>query len=210
MNKSSLDLSVYLITRDDPDMPGIVGAAISAGAGLIQYRHKGKVEGATLEMAREVRDLCRTRGVPFVVNDSVELARILEADGVHVGQTDDPPEEARKVLGPDAIIGISAENVEEAVRAEQAGADYIGAGDVFGTTSKERAVPPIGIEGLKQIVSAVSIPVVAIGGVTPENAPLTIQAGAAGISVISAIFDAPDPAEATKKLYAAVNQEVER
>lgn len=208
MNRKVLDMSVYLITRDDPKMPEIVNAAILNGAGLVQYRHKGTVEGSILEIAREVRGICRSADVPFVVNDSVELAVILNADGVHVGQSDDSPEKARMILGPDAIVGVSAENVEEAVRAEQADATYIGAGDIFGTSSKIKTEPPIGLEGLKKIIRSVSVPVVAIGGITPENASLVMEAGAAGVSVISAIFDSPDPGEATRKLYNAVSGEV--
>lgn len=154
-----------------------------------------------LELGRVVLELTRAAGVPLIVNDRVDLALILGADGVHVGQDDLPADEVRKLIGPDRILGVSVSTLEEARRAVLDGADYLGAGDVFGTPSKLDAGPPIGLERLAKIAQAVPLPVVGIGGITEANAASVIQAGAAGVAVISAIVGSPNPGAAAQRLY---------
>ena len=151
-----------------------------------------------------MRDIARAASIPFIVNDRIDLALALDADGVHLGQEDTEAGRARALIGPDRILGISAGSVDEAKRAVAAGADYLGVGDVFGTATKNKEAPPIGVEGLRDIARAVSVPIVAIGGVTLDNAPLAIRAGASGVSVISAILFAPDSRKATEDLARAV------
>ena len=134
---------------------------------MVQLREKTLEEGKFLEEAKELQTLCRERGVPFLVNDNVEIARAMNADGVHVGQSDMEAQDVRAILGPDKILGVSAQTVEQAVLAEKHGADYLGVGAVFPTGSKDDA-DDVSYETLKAICGAVSIPVVAIGGITQE------------------------------------------
>lgn len=170
--------------------------AIAGGADTIQFRQK---EGATRQMIRvaeEMRDLCQRAGVTFIINDRVDVAIASHADGVHLGQDDFPIPLARKLLGEKAIIGGSAGSMEEAQKCLREGADYIGFGPVYPTTSKEDAGPAAGLGLMKQIVEAIPRPIIAIGGITVNNASPVIQAGAHGIAVISAVCCQRDPAEA--------------
>jgi thiamine-phosphate pyrophosphorylase len=161
--------------------------AIDGGATLIQLRLKGRSTNEVVEAGRPMRELCRDRSLAFVVNDDVEAALELDADGVHLGRGDSG---AALALRHGLLLGLSAAGVEEAVSAELADAAYVGAGPVWATPSKEDADPPIGLEGLKAICDAVSIPVVAIGGIDAENAADCIRAGAHGVAVIRAARDA--------------------
>ena len=174
--------------------------AIAGGADTIQFRQK---EGATRQMIRvagEMRDLCQRAGVTFIINDRVDVAIASHADGVHLGQDDFPIPLARKLLGEKAIIGGSAGSMEEAHRCLREGADYIGFGPVYPTTSKEDAGPAAGLGLMKQIVEAIPLPIIAIGGIGVNNASPVIQAGAHGIAVISAVCCQQDPAEAARCL----------
>jgi thiamine-phosphate pyrophosphorylase len=157
-----------------------------------------------IELGQALLEVTRAAGIPLIVNDRVDVALAIGAEGVHIGQDDMPAAIARRLIGPDRILGVSARTVEEAIQAERDGANYLGAGDVFGTPTKPDAGPPIGVEGLRQIVRAVSIPVVAIGGVTPQNAPAAVEAGAVGVAVISAVMGAPDPEAAARQLREVV------
>ena len=176
-----------------------VEQAIDGGATFVQLREKNLDEQNFLREAEELKKLCAARSVPFVINDNVELAKKVGADGVHVGQSDMACLEARKILGPDAIVGVSAQTVEQAVLAEKEGADYLGVGAVFATGSKDDA-ESVSIDTLKEICQAVKIPVVAIGGINADNMSELYGTGIAGISVISAIFANDDIRAATKKL----------
>ena len=198
------DLSVYLLTHPVDDLLERVRQSIAGGATLIQYRDKIHGDREFLDTGRRVRDIARAASIPFIVNDRIDLALALDADGVHLGQEDTEAGRARALIGPDRILGISAGSVEEARRAVAAGADYLGVGDVFGTATKNKEEPPIGVDGLRDVARAVSVPIVAIGGVTLDNAPLAIRAGASGVSVISAILFAPDSRAATDALVRAV------
>lgn len=176
--------------------------ALEGGATFVQIREKNLDEKDFENEARELKSLCKKFNVPFVVNDNVLLAKKIDADGVHVGQDDMNAGKAREILGPEKIIGVSAQTVEEAVLAQEQGADYLGVGAVFPTGSKDDAIE-VPFETLKAICSAVKIPVVAIGGISEKNVHLLKKSGIAGISVISAIFgqkDIKSAAENLKKL----------
>lgn len=169
------------------------------GATFLQIREKDLDEGTFEQEAEELKGLCAQYHVPFVVNDSVEIAIDIDADGVHVGQSDIKGRDIRAMIGPDKILGISAGTVEEAQAAEKAGADYIGVGAVFGTSTKKNA-RNLSKEKLKEISSSVSIPVVAIGGINASNVEELYGCGVDGVAVVSAIFAAEDPGAATEHL----------
>ena len=203
------DLRVYLVL--DPTLTfgrsplEIAEAALRGGVTVLQLRWKSGPLREMLRLGEALRELCRRYGVPFLINDRVDVAMALHADGVHLGQDDLPPEVARHLLGPHALIGISARTPEQARAAEAAGADYLGTGSVFPTASKANPTL-IGLEGLAAVVRSTRLPVVAIGGVNPENAAACIRAGAAGVAVISAITQAPDPEAAARALRQAVEE----
>ena len=176
-----------------------VEAAIKGGATFVQLREKKLDEEHFLEEAKEIKELCRRYHVPFVINDNVDIALAMDADGVHVGQSDMEAGSVREKLGPDKIIGVSAQTVEQAVLAQQRGADYLGVGAVFPTGSKDDAVE-VSHDTLRAICEAVDIPVIAIGGISAENVKELADSGICGIAVISAIFAQPDIEAATKEL----------
>lgn len=180
---------------------------LANGATFLQIREKD-LDGQALEAeAARLKDLCTRYQVPYVVNDSPEVALAIDADGVHVGQSDIQGRDLRRLMGPDKILGISAGTAEEAIAAEQAGADYIGVGAVFGTSTKKNA-RNLTVEKLKEICSAVSIPVVAIGGINGNNLMELSGSGVDGVAVVSAIFAAEDPGEATARLLALAREMV--
>ena len=184
-----------------------VEGALKGGATFLQLREKELEGEALLAEAGEMGAIARRYHVPFVVNDSVEAALACGADGVHVGQKDIMGRDIRALIGPDRILGITANTVELAVAAEQAGADYIGAGAVFGTTTKDDA-KNLSLDTLRAICRAVSIPVVAIGGVNAENLPRLAGTGAAGVAVVSALFAQADPEGAARRLRALADKMV--
>ncbi|MBR5976168.1 MAG: thiamine phosphate synthase [Clostridiales bacterium] len=185
-----------------------VEEAIMGGATFVQLREKDLGESAFEKEAIEIQALCRKYGVPFVVNDNVEIAKRMGADGVHVGQSDMEAGDVRALLGPDAILGVSAQTVEQAVLAEARGADYLGVGAVFPTGSKDDAVE-VPHETLKAICEAVSIPVIAIGGISSENVHELKGSGICGIAVISAIFGQKDIQKATEDLLSKTKDMLE-
>ena len=172
---------------------------LANGATFLQIREKD-LDAACFEAeAANLKALCARYSVPYVVNDSVEIALAIDADGVHVGQSDIRGRDIRKLIGPDKILGISAGTVEEAQAAETAGADYIGVGAVFGTSTKKNA-RNLTVQKLREITDAVSIPVVAIGGINGQNLMGLKDSGVDGVAVVSAIFAAEDPGRATREL----------
>lgn len=197
------DLALYAVTDGrwavNRTLPEQVEEAILGGATMIQLREKELDYEAFREEARVIQGICKKYGVPFIVNDNVELARELEADGVHVGQSDLAALEARKILGEDKIIGVTAKTVEQAKTAEAAGADYLGSGAVFGTSTKSDA-KPMELSLLKEITASVSIPVVAIGGIDESNAHRLKGTGIAGMAVVSGIFAKEDCKKAAEFL----------
>ena len=186
-------------------LPRQVELALQGGTTMVQFREK-HLQGAEKEaLARELLVLCRSYGVPLIINDDAELAKKVGADGVHVGQSDLAAQEARRMLGPQAIIGVTARTVEQARAAQAAGADYLGSGAVFGTSSKSDARPLSG-EELRAICAAVTIPVVAIGGIHAGNVLALCGCGQAGVAVIGGIFGQPDIRQAARELLALSEQ----
>lgn len=173
--------------------------AIKGGATFIQLREKNLSYEKFLEEAKKIKEITDKYGVPFVINDNVEIAKEIDADGVHVGQSDTEAKRAREILGKDKIIGISAGNLKEAIEAEKNGADYIGIGAMFHTDTKSDATS-VTFEEAKEITSKVNIPVVAIGGINSENILSLKGTGVDGVAVISAIFSHDDIYEAAHKL----------
>ena len=183
---------LYAITdrywlKEGESLTDKVREAIRGGATFIQLREKNLSEDLMRKEAIEIKEICREYDVPFVINDDVMLAKELDADGVHVGQDDMKAEKVREILGPDKILGVSAQTVEEALLAQSMGADYLGVGAVFKTGSKDDA-RDVSHDTLQEIANAVDIPVIAIGGITKNNVLELKGRGIAGISVISAIF----------------------
>lgn len=186
-----------------------VRSAIEGGATIIQMREKHSDFDEKLRLATELKAVCSQYGIPLIINDSVEIARLSGADGVHLGQSDTDISEARKILGEGKIIGATAHNKEEAVKAFEAGADYLGAGAVFPTGTKSDTVP-LSFDELKRICSAVEIPVAAIGGINAENITKLEGTGISGAAVVSAVFAQEDirlAAENLKKLTDKVCRE---
>ncbi|HOU54336.1 MAG TPA: thiamine phosphate synthase [Myxococcota bacterium] len=209
MDPRTVDWSLYLVTdrglaRGRP-LAEVVAAAIRGGVTVVQYREKDRCTGEMVQEALEVGEVCRRLGALFLVNDRLDVALAAGADGLHVGQQDLSPVTARALLGPEAVLGVSAGSVEEAREAERSGADYIGASPVFATPTKADAGPPLGLEGLSAIAAAVSIPVLAIGGVHASNARSVIEAGASGVAVVSAILAAEDVEGAARALRQVVD-----
>lgn len=184
-----------------------VEEAIRGGATFIQLREKNLDEEQFLREAREVQQLCRSFHVPFVVNDNVEIAAAIDADGVHVGQSDMEAGDVRARLGHDKIIGVSAQTMEQALLAQERGADYLGVGAVFSTGSKADAVE-VSHDTLKEICRAVEIPVIAIGGIGRENVGMLAGSGICGVAVISAVFGVPDIRQAARELRGAAEKMV--
>jgi len=199
----------YLVTQaslsGDRTTPEIVRAAVDGGIDAVQLREKETSARSRYELGRELRELTAAAGVDLIVNDRIDIAQAIDADGVHVGQSDLPVEVARDLLGPDAIVGCSASTVAEARKAEADGADYLGVGAVYGTSSKDvdDEKDSVGPKRIAAVADAVSIPIVGIGGITADNADPVVDAGAAGVAVISEITAASDPKAATESLVAA-------
>ncbi|MFB6151736.1 MAG: thiamine phosphate synthase [Haloarculaceae archaeon] len=204
---------VYLVTQESLSAGrstlDVVEAAVAGGVDVVQLREKDRSARERYHLGRKLRSVTREAGVTFVVNDRVDLAQAVDADGVHLGDSDLPVPVARDLLGPDAVIGRSVSFVDDAVAAERAGADYLGVGAVYATGSKDDIDDDeyaIGTDRVADIVEAVDVPVVGIGGVTAENADDVVAAGAAGVAVISAITGAEDPTAATRDLCEAVER----
>jgi thiamine-phosphate pyrophosphorylase len=204
------DYSLYLVTDrqilQGRDLFEAVAAAIRGGVTLVQLREKDAPSGEFYRLAVDMKKLADSCGVPLIINDRMDIALAVDAAGLHIGPDDLPLPVARRLLGPGKILGYSVSCVDEAVYAEQNGADYLGAGAVYHTGSKEVAIPPIGVDGLHRIREAVAIPVVGIGGISLDNVRQVRRSGAAGISVISAIMGSPDPGQAAGGLSAAWRQ----
>ena len=182
-----------------------VKQALAGGITLLQLREKNLTDRKMLQEAQELLPLCHQHGVPLIINDRVQVALDAGADGVHLGQGDMSPREARAILGPDAIIGVSARTVESAQKAEQEGADYLGVGAVFSTSTKTDA-KNISLETLGQIARVVHIPVVAIGGIGPDNILELLGCGIQGVAVVSSIFAQKNIAQAASHLRALSEQ----
>lgn len=208
------DLSLYLVTDRSLSLGrstvDIVRAAVDGGATCVQLREKECSTRQFVAEARAVREVLAGTGVPLIINDRLDVALAVGADGVHLGQTDMHIADARRIVGSSMLIGISAECVEDAVRAEAEGADYVGISPVFSTPTKTDTAPALGLEGVALIRAAVSLPLVGIGGVKPENAAEILRAGCDGVAVVSAIVSAPDPQQAAAELKTIIRQAKEQ
>lgn len=178
--------------------------AAAGGADIIQFRQKIGSTREMIETARQIKQLCIDHGVTFIVNDRLDVAIASDSDGVHLGQDDFPIPLARDLLGDQKIIGGSAVTLEEARKCLEEGADYVGFGPVYPTTSKADVGPVTGIDLMKEVIDKVPLPLIAIGGVNTDNAPEVIRAGAHGIAVISAVCCQQDPEKATRALFRAL------
>ena len=209
LDKSSLLL--YAVTdsrwlKGEP-LKNAVKKALSGGATFIQLREKTLDNEHFLKEAEEVKELCHNYSVPFIINDNVEIALKVGADGVHVGQSDMEAGNVRALLGKDRILGVSAQNVEQALLAERSGADYLGVGAVFSTGTKADA-EDVSFDTLEAICKAVSIPVIAIGGISKDNILKLAKSGICGVAVVSAIFAEDDIVSATSHLKALTEEMV--
>ena len=203
MKKEDIDYSVYLVTdrrnKTDEEFLNIIEEAIKGGTTVVQLREKTASTKEFYDLALRVKEITSRYGVPLLINDRIDIALAIDSEGVHIGQDDMPADIAREIIGEDKILGVSASTVEEAKKAENDSADYIGSGAVFPTATKDDA-DSVSKEELKEIVDSIDIAVVAIGGITVENASSLKDSGIAGFSVVSAIMSAEDPKEASKKL----------
>jgi thiamine-phosphate pyrophosphorylase len=178
--------------------------AIAGGANTIQFRQKSGPTREMIETAKQMKQLCKNHGVTFIVNDRLDVAIASDSDGLHLGQDDFPTPLAREILGINKIYGGSAVTLDEAQKCLDEGADYVGFGPVYTTTSKTDAGPVTGIEIMEEVIAKIPLPLIAIGGVNKDNASALIQAGAYGIAVISAVCCQQDPERATRELLRAI------
>ena len=202
-----LDLSLYLVTDKSDDVEKFlktIEEGIKGGVSVVQIREKTADTLDFYNLALKVKKITAEYDVPLIINDRVDVALAVDADGVHVGQSDMPCDVTRALVGPDKIVGVSAATIEEAKKAESDGADYIGSGAVFPTATKEDA-PKITKEELKEIVDSIDIPVVAIGGINLNNAHELNDTGIAGLSVVSAIMSSDNPKKSSEELLNIFN-----
>ena len=204
----AVDYSLYLIADADfasgKDLVPLIEAAVRGGVTVVQLRAKGFPFHDFLELARRTAASLDKRHIPLIINDQVDVALACGAAGVHLGQDDMPPAIVRKVLSKGTVIGVSVNTPAEAIEAERQGADYVGAGPVFRTATKATDLTVLGPEGIRRIKAGLHIPVVAVGGITVENARAVREAGADGIAVVSAILGGPDPQKAARELKRAI------
>ena len=202
-----LDLSLYLVTDRSDDVEKFlrtIEEGIKGGVSVVQIREKTADTLDFYNLALKVKKITSKYGVPLIINDRVDVALAIDADGVHVGQSDMPCDVTRKLVGQDKIVGVSAATIDEAKKAEKDGADYIGSGAIFPTATKDDA-PKITKNDLKEIVDSIDIPVVAIGGITLENAHELVDTGISGLSVVSAIMSSDNPKKSSEKLLKIFN-----
>jgi thiamine-phosphate pyrophosphorylase len=204
MSKRRIDFSLYLVTdrglARGRSNSAIVAAAVRGGVTCVQLREKTCSTREFIEEAARLKALLKPNGVPLIINDRLDVALAVGANGVHLGQSDMPLAAARSLVGSTMVIGISAESVEDAVAAQAGGADYLGVSPIFATPTKPDTAAPLGMAGLQAIRRAVNLPLVAIGGLNHRNAAQAIRAGADGVAVVSAIVAAEDPEQAARDL----------
>lgn len=199
---NNLDLSLYLVTNNSEDEEkflNIIEESLKGGVSVVQLREKKAETLDFYNLALKVKEITQKYNVPLIINDRIDIALAIDADGVHVGQSDMPAKTARSMIGEDKILGVSAANIKEAKKAQRDSADYIGVGAVYPTNTKDDATS-VPKKELKEIVKSVDIPVVAIGGITQENTHELNDCGIDGLSVVSAIMEAKNPKIASKNL----------
>lgn len=206
------EMDFYLVTDSGLSCRGTmhdVDAALRAGCCIVQYREKEKSTREIVEEALRLRELCAGRAL-FLVNDRVDVALASGADGVHIGQDDMPFETARRILGPESIIGLTVHDIPEAVEAQRMGADYVGLSPIFETGTKKDAGRACGVGAIVGVRSAIDLPIVVIGGISGDNASSTIEAGADAVAAISAVVCAEDPAAEVRKFREIIEREKAR
>jgi len=210
MKPQNVNYSLYLVTdrglargRSTLD---IVKAAVSGGVTCVQLREKDCSTLEFIEQALAIKNFLQAREVPLIINDRLDVALAVAADGVHLGQSDMPLEMAQKIAGPSMIFGISAESLQDAVTAEKDGADYLGVSPIFATPTKTDTAPPLGLEGLRKIRKRIEIPLVGIGGLNITNSAEVIRNGGDGVAVVSAIVAADDPETSAKNLKRMIDE----
>ncbi|WP_296878267.1 thiamine phosphate synthase [uncultured Methanobrevibacter sp.] len=204
---NEIDLSLYLVTDKSDDVEKFLNTieeGIKGGVSVVQIREKTAETLDFYNLALKVKEITEKYDIPLIINDRVDVALAIDADGVHVGQSDMPCDITRKLIGDNKILGVSAATIEEAKKAEKDGADYIGTGAVFPTATKDDA-PSITKQDLKNVVESINIPVVAIGGITLENAHELTDTGIAGLSVVSAIMSSENPKKSSEELLNIFN-----
>jgi len=204
------NIGLYFITDSRLTKKNIfedIKAAIKGGVRIIQYREKNLPKEKITEEAKKLKELCKENNVLFLINDFVDIAIEVDADGVHLGLDDIPYEKARALLGNEKIIGLTAHNKEEAIEFQNLGADYLGISPVFTTTTKPDAGKAMGIENLKEIISSVKIPCIAIGGIDENNAEEVAKTNVDGIAIISAIVTKDDVEETTKNIINKIEKQ---
>jgi len=202
------EIDFYLVTDSGLSKKGTlsdVREAVEAGCKIVQYREKNKSTKEMVDEASEIKKICGERAI-FLVNDRIDVALAVDADGVHVGQDDMPIEIAKKLLDPKKIIGLTVHNVEEAVEAEKSGADYVGLGSIFDTSTKKDAGKGIGPASIREVKNAIKIPVVAIGGINKENCIPVVENGADSLVAISAVVCSDDVKRETKEFIDIIRE----
>lgn len=204
MKRKSIDFTLYLVTdrilsRGRSTLE-IIKAAVRSGVTVIQLREKNASTKYFVEEGLRIKNFLKNRGIPLIIDDRIDVALAIEADGVHLGQDDMPLELARKILPDEFIIGVSVGSAGEAIKAEKGGADYLGLSPVYLSPTKTDTGPPLGLDGIRKIREEVSIPIVGIGGLNHKNSAEVIKAGITGIAVVSAIVAAEDPGKAALSL----------
>lgn len=210
MPKRQCDYSLYLVTdrglsRGRSTLE-IVEAAVKGGVSCVQLREKECSTREFIEQALAVRERLQALKIPLIINDRLDVALAVKADGVHLGQSDMPLAMARRIVAETMIIGISAESLKDAVEAEKGGADYLGVSPIYTTPTKTDTAPPLGLEGLRHIRNAVNLPLVGIGGLNQDNAGDVIRNGADGAAVVSAIVAADDPEQAARNIRSVIEE----
>ena len=211
---AAFDLSLYLVTDRSLSLgrplETVVEEAVRGGVAMVQLREK---DASTLDfynLAMKLKSILKSYNVPLIINDRLDIALACDAGGLHIGQSDMPYSVARKLLGKDKIIGLSVESIQDAIDANNLDVDYIGISPVFGTQTKTDTAPALGLEGIGEITRISGHPSVGIGGINLTNAQDIIQAGADGISVVSAIMSAPDPQQSARQLKEIINKSKNR
>ncbi|ROQ93570.1 thiamine phosphate synthase [Desulfosoma caldarium] len=206
--KKTVDWSLYVITDAQViggrSLTAVVESALRGGATVLQYREKKKSTRAMVDEAMALAALCRTYHVPLLINDRIDVALAVDADGVHLGQDDMPLRLARRLLGPHRLIGLTVHHREEIEKAQQDGADYISLAPVFATPTKPDHQTPMGVDGLRRLMTWVRCPAVAIGGINAHNIRDVLQTGVNGVCVVSAILGQDDPERAARTLRALI------
>jgi len=208
MPKKSVDYSLYLVTDQalalGRDIVSVVERAVRGGVTVVQVREKNRETRDFLNISIRIKKTLENHNIPLIINDRIDIALAVGADGVHLGQNDMPIDIARRILGPDRIIGISVSTVDEAIEAENGGADYLAISPVWSTKTKINTPEEVGLEGIDRIRKVTDLPLVGIGNIKVENAKSVISAGCNGIAVVSAIMSAPDPELAARKLLRTI------